>query len=48
MHFPNGGGLEKSLNVLSNNYAFPQGGVPSLHLPVVVVLSPCLLKLFMS
>jgi hypothetical protein len=34
----NGGCLDKPLG-LSNDFSFPLGGVPSLHLPVVVVFT---------
>ncbi|KAJ4950059.1 hypothetical protein NE237_026891 [Protea cynaroides] len=32
----NGGCLDRSDNYLSNDFSFPPGGVPSLHLPMVV------------
>ncbi|XP_057959578.1 serine/threonine protein phosphatase 2A 55 kDa regulatory subunit B beta isoform-like isoform X3 [Malania oleifera] len=31
----NGGCIERPLNYLSNDFSFPFGGIPSLHLPVV-------------
>lgn len=36
----NGGSPERSYNSLSNDFSFPSGGIPSLRLPVVVVLNP--------
>lgn len=35
----NGGYPDRSYNYLNNDFSFPPGGIPSLHLPVVVVLS---------
>lgn len=32
----NGGYLDRSYNYLNNDFSFPPGGIPSLHLPVVV------------
>ncbi|XP_042482822.1 serine/threonine protein phosphatase 2A 55 kDa regulatory subunit B beta isoform-like isoform X2 [Macadamia integrifolia] len=34
-YLANGGCLDKSCSYLSNNFSFPPGGIPSLHLPVV-------------
>ena len=34
----NGGSPDRSYNYLGNDFSFPPGGLPSLHLPVVVVL----------
>ncbi|OVA11772.1 Protein phosphatase 2A [Macleaya cordata] len=35
-YLANGGSPQRSYNYLSNDFSFPPGGVPSLHLPVVV------------
>ncbi|KAL4194401.1 hypothetical protein AMTRI_Chr05g68370 [Amborella trichopoda] len=35
MHLANGGCPEKLFNYSSNDFVFPLGGIPSLHLPVV-------------
>lgn len=37
-YLANGGCPEKSSSFPSNDFNFPPGGIPSLHLPVVVVL----------
>lgn len=37
-HLANGGCQDRSCP--SNDFSFPAGGIPSLHLPVVVVLNP--------
>lgn len=36
---PNGGYADRSYNSLNNDLSFPPGGIPSLRLPVVVVLT---------
>ena len=37
-YLANGEYPDRSSNCLSNDFSFPPGGIPSLHLPVVVVL----------
>lgn len=39
-YLANGGCLDKSYSSLSNEFSIPPGGIPSLRLPTVVVLSP--------
>ncbi|XP_031386100.1 serine/threonine protein phosphatase 2A 55 kDa regulatory subunit B beta isoform-like isoform X3 [Punica granatum] len=34
-HLENGGSPERSFSFLSNDFSFPSGGIPSLHLPAV-------------
>ncbi|XAR67644.1 hypothetical protein NMG60_11002488 [Bertholletia excelsa] len=34
-YLPNGGSADRSCNYLSNDFAFPPGGIPSLRLPAV-------------
>ncbi|KAE9621405.1 putative transcription factor WD40-like family [Lupinus albus] len=38
-HLANGGSLDRSYSFLSNDFSFPPGGIPSLRLPSVVVVS---------
>ncbi|KAI3979552.1 hypothetical protein MKX01_001744 [Papaver californicum] len=38
-YLSNGGSPRRSYNYLSNDFSFPPGGFPSLHLPVVMVAS---------
>ncbi|KAJ0008350.1 hypothetical protein Pint_28807 [Pistacia integerrima] len=39
-YLANGGCVDKSYSSLSNEFSIPLGGIPSLRLPTVVVLSP--------
>lgn len=39
-YLANGGSPDRSYDCPSNDFPFPPGGIPSLHLPVVVVLNP--------
>ncbi len=39
-YLANGGSPDRSYSSLSNELSFPPGGIPSLHLPVVVVHDP--------
>lgn len=39
----NGGCDTRPFGCLSSDFQFPSGGVPSLHLPMVVVLNPILI-----
>lgn len=38
-YLANGGSPDRLSSVLSNDFSFPSEGIPSLHLPVVVVLN---------
>lgn len=43
-YLPNGGCSERPYNHLNNELSFPPGRLPSLRLPMVVVLNPSLLS----